>query len=165
MGTGDAPERADRCARLPRREREQRRRHRARAGARHIVRLATMRPRFADVPQRAAPPGCSAAELTRHSIDKSYALQLMLERTYNNGRLMLSTMRVAFCSHTCIFVSSIDTTQLLGELQFSYLVFLVGQSFAGFEQWKRFVILLCQCETAIAKHPSLFENFVGKFVF
>ena len=37
-----------------------------------------------------------------------------------------------------------DSDLLLGEIQYAYVVFLVGHSFAGFEQWKKLISMLCQ---------------------
>lgn len=53
---------------------------------------------------------------------------------------------------------------MLGEFQLAFLIFLVGQSFAGFEQWKRFIVLLCQCEAALAERLEFFFDFIGAFL-
>jgi len=49
---------------------------------------------------------------------------------------------------------------LLGEFQFSYLVFLIGQRLDAFEQWKKFIDLMCNCEEAMKEVPTLFIEFV-----
>ena len=41
--------------------------------------------------------------------------------------------------------------EILAELQFSFLCFLVGQHYDSFEHWKRLLIMLCTCEDAIGK--------------
>jgi hypothetical protein len=122
--------------------------------------LATLRPRFVAVPTRLAPSSCSPAELTRHSIDKSYTLTSLLQGVYNNGRRCVVLDACLKCAPLCLFV---DPKQLLGELQLSFLVFLVGFSFAGFEQWKRLVILLCQCESALLPQCEFFIAFIGEY--
>lgn len=43
---------------------------------------------------------------------------------------------------------------LCGELQFSFLSFLVGQSYTGFEQWKHLVDALCRCEELLLSASS-----------
>lgn len=42
-----------------------------------------------------------------------------------------------------------DEKMFLGELQFSFLCFLLGQSFEAFEQWKRLVSLALTCEASV----------------
>lgn len=48
--------------------------------------LATLRPQFATIPTRAAPPNSTPAEVTRHNIDKSYTLTSLLATQYANGK-------------------------------------------------------------------------------
>jgi len=38
---------------------------------------------------------------------------------------------------------------LLGELQFCFVTFLLGENFDSFEQWKSLTTLLCQCREAL----------------
>lgn len=40
-----------------------------------------------------------------------------------------------------------DMAFILGEMQFAFLSFLLGQSFESFDQWKALVQLLCSCGT------------------
>ena len=42
-----------------------------------------------------------------------------------------------------------DPLQVLGELQFAFLTFVLGENFESFEQWKSLVLLLCGCRTAL----------------
>jgi A1 cistron-splicing factor AAR2 len=100
--------------------------------------VASMKPRFSDVPQRLVPANCSAAERTFHMLDKSFALDSFIEQRFGG-----------------------DVTGLLGELQYSFVVFLVGQSFAGFEQWRKLVILICSSRTAVLQRPGFYYEFVA----
>lgn len=52
-------------------------------------------------------------------------------------------------------------TELLGELEFCYVCFLVGHSLEAFEQWKKLFSLFCSCEVAIKKHRKLYNLFVS----
>ncbi len=46
-----------------------------------------------------------------------------------------------------------------GELQFSFLAFLVGQSFAGLMQWRALLQLLLGCfSAALGQHQQLFAQ-------
>jgi len=53
-----------------------------------------------------------------------------------------------------------DLPSVLGELQFAFVTFLMGESLEGFEQWKALVALLCECESGVEQHPDLFKNFI-----
>eukprot|EP00055_Hartaetosiga_balthica_P005444 m.15971 g.15971 ORF g.15971 m.15971 type:complete len:394 (-) comp4551_c0_seq1:123-1304(-) len=91
---------------------------------------------FTSIPTRLFPPGCSGADLTKHSMDKSYTLEYVLSQIPEgeNG--------------------------FVGEFQLAFIIFLVGQVFEGFEQWKAFVHLLCSCDDAIIQRPGLFAKFL-----
>ena len=56
-------------------------------------------------------------------------------------------------------------TQVLVELQFSFLCFLVAQNYDSFEQWKHLVAMLCTCVKAMTKFPSLFISFMADLHF
>ena len=42
-----------------------------------------------------------------------------------------------------------NPSQLLGELQFAFITFVLGENFESFEQWKSLLILLCGCREAM----------------
>jgi len=50
---------------------------------------------------------------------------------------------------------------LVGELQFAFVCFLVGQSLEAFEHWKRLVGLLCSCDDAVSKRREVFDEFLS----
>jgi A1 cistron-splicing factor AAR2 len=50
---------------------------------------------------------------------------------------------------------------LLGEMQFAFVAFLVGQDYEGFDAWKRCVVLLTSCVEAIATHHALYERWIA----
>jgi len=49
---------------------------------------------------------------------------------------------------------------LLGELQFAFVSFLLGQNFDSFEQWKQLVLLLTQCDAALITQYNLFFKLI-----
>lgn len=55
-----------------------------------------------------------------------------------------------------VFYSKID---LLAELQFSYICFLLGLSYESFERWKKLFQLFCMSKDAILQDQSLFAKF------
>lgn len=49
---------------------------------------------------------------------------------------------------------------MLGELQFSYICFLLGLSYESFERWKKLFQLFCMSKDAISQNQSLFAKFL-----
>ncbi|KAI8424503.1 hypothetical protein MSG28_002966 [Choristoneura fumiferana] len=91
--------------------------------------------RFTEIPQDKYPPGSSPEEITKHYLDQSYSLELMIAQ------------------HD-------EPLHIIGELQLAYLCFLIGHSLECFEHWKSLVILLCSCDDAIHKYRSVFFHFI-----
>ncbi|KAJ3046201.1 a1-alpha2 repression [Rhizophlyctis rosea] len=88
--------------------------------------------------KRSFPKGASGMDVTKYSLDKSFLLEKLLKSKYK------------------------DYKELLGELQLSFIIFLVGQVYDGLEQWKNLVQLVCQSDEAIDDHAStLFLEFLG----
>lgn len=91
--------------------------------------------RFTEIPQDKYPPDATPEEITKHYLDQSYSLELMIAQ------------------HN-------EPLHIIGELQFSYLCFLIGHSLEAFEHWKSLVILICSCDEAIHKYRSVFFHFI-----
>ena len=55
-----------------------------------------------------------------------------------------------------------DPLQVLGELQFAFVTFVLGENFDSFEQWKRLVVLLGGCREALmdAKLKDLYFKLI-----
>jgi len=86
------------------------------------------------------PDGATPAEITKYSLDSSHQLEVFLAPHDN-----------------------ID--EVLVELQFSFLCFLVGQNYDSFCQWKHLVAMMCGCGEALLKYPQLFLNFISDMHF
>lgn len=86
--------------------------------------------------KRQVPQGLQGAALTQYGLDKSQSLEELLQQRFAG-----------------------DSSMLLGELQYSFVTFLIGEDFGGFDQWKNLVALLCNCEKAILTRPALFVGF------
>ncbi|KAL0832951.1 hypothetical protein ABMA28_001086 [Loxostege sticticalis] len=91
--------------------------------------------RLTEIPQDKYPPGSTPEEITKHYLDQSYTLELMIEQ------------------HE-------EPLHIIGELQFAYICFLIGHSLDAFEHWKSLVILFCSCDDAISKYKTVFYHFV-----
>ena len=84
----------------------------------------------------------SANEITKLHLDKSDLLKESLLRRYT---------------------STID--DILGELQFCFICFLMGQSLDAFEQWKKMLSVLCSCDSAMQEMSDFFCKFIATFMF
>ncbi|VDO29729.1 unnamed protein product [Brugia timori] len=49
-----------------------------------------------------------------------------------------------------------EWSEFLGELQFAFVCFLMGQVYEGFEQWKRLIHLLCSCTKGLIEHKEIY---------
>ena len=94
--------------------------------------------RFTQVPSRKYPDKATPNEITKYNMDHSYVLQTLLDTVYKDL-----------------------PTDILGEIQFAFVCFLMGQVFDGFNQWKSLVTLMCSCEEAIGTHEELYSNFIS----
>ncbi|KAJ2512130.1 hypothetical protein GGI11_004850 [Coemansia sp. RSA 2049] len=83
------------------------------------------------------PKNAEPAMITRYSVDKTWLLRSLLHSLWND-----------------------DAGQLLGELQISFLVILVGQNFSGLEHWKRLMHVVLGSSSAL-EDPGLVETVVA----
>ncbi|XP_015220217.1 protein AAR2 homolog [Lepisosteus oculatus] len=93
--------------------------------------------RFSEIPKQTYPEGATPAQITQYSMDLSYALNSLLERYYKDEPL-----------------------QVLGELQFAFVCFLIGNVYESFEHWKCLLNLLCRSEEAILNHRNLYLHLI-----
>lgn len=49
---------------------------------------------------------------------------------------------------------------LLGEFQYSFVKFLLGENYDSFEQWKKLFILVTSCEQYMNESPSFFLDLI-----
>ena len=54
-------------------------------------------------------------------------------------------------------------SNLLGELQYCFISFMIGENLESFEQWKKLVNLLCNCGTAL-KDSKLSKSLFYRFI-
>ncbi|KAF3945822.1 hypothetical protein CMV_027842, partial [Castanea mollissima] len=93
---------------------------------------------YTSIPRVIKQKGIHGQELTSLNIDKTQLLESLLIKDYG---------------------SSEDV--LLGELQFAFIAFLMGQSLEGFLQWKALVNLLFGCiEAPFRTRTQLFTKFI-----
>ena len=97
--------------------------------------------RFSAIP-KSYPEGATPSEITKHSLDSSYALQTLIDTHYRD-----------------------NPGDILGELQFAFVCFLIGQVYDAFEQWKQLVHLFCSAHDAIAQHPDVYSDFITLMYF
>uniref|UniRef100_A0A7C8ZTH8 Protein AAR2 homolog n=1 Tax=Opuntia streptacantha TaxID=393608 RepID=A0A7C8ZTH8_OPUST len=93
---------------------------------------------YTPIPRVIKQKGICGAELTSLNLDKTHILEAILKKEYDNVE-----------------------DRLLGELQFAFIAFLMGQSLEGFLQWKSLVSLLLQCvEAPFRTRSQLFTKFI-----
>jgi len=96
---------------------------------------------FTSVPNRFLYPlNSNPSEISYHSIDASFTLETILSK-YE------------------------QSSDILGELQFAFVCFLIGHVYDAFEHWKSLLKIVCMSENAIAKYTDLYLNFVRVLYF
>ncbi|KAJ1558210.1 a1-alpha2 repression, partial [Nowakowskiella sp. JEL0078] len=84
------------------------------------------------------PAGSSPFEITKHNLDKSWLFKKIVSNVHSG-----------------------KNTNLLGELEISFIHFLVCQQYNGFQQWKTLLTLICSCDTVL---EQLFDSFYLEFI-
>jgi len=70
-------------------------------------------------------------------MDKSYLLESLVLTEYNG-----------------------DYYDYLGEMEYAFISFLLGQNYDSFEQWKNMLVLLCRCDKASREKIDFFTDFL-----
>lgn len=81
---------------------------------------------FSDIPRSLIPAHATPAQVTLANMDKTAVLEKLVTVSHDG-----------------------DWNAVLGELQFAFVCFLLGQSFEAFEQWKKMVAMLLACESSM----------------
>lgn len=91
---------------------------------------------FTSIPNRWYPVGATPTEISKHSLDSSYILSELL-KSYN------------------------EPYDILGELQYAFVCFILGQVFDAFETWKKLLHVLCSCEVGLQDNIQLYTALIG----
>lgn len=83
--------------------------------------------------------GATGRERTDAAQDRSWALGELIEQSCSGGR----------------------ADEVVGELQFCFLMTLTLNNWSCFEQWKRLLALLLTCRAAVATRPELFVDAIA----
>ncbi|KAM3871943.1 protein AAR2 homolog [Diretmus argenteus] len=94
--------------------------------------------RFSHIPKQTYPPGATPAQITQYSMDQSYALETLLEKHHK-----------------------LQPLNVLGELQFAFVCFIIGNVYEGFEHWKDLLALLCRSEEAMRSRKDLYLGLIA----
>ena len=93
---------------------------------------------YSEIPKKIFNMGkIKGKELSEINIDKTKILENIIEKEYNN-----------------------NFNDFLGEFQYSFITFLLGESYEGLIQWKDIFCLITNCENAFLKYEKFFCNFV-----
>ncbi|KAF5405480.1 hypothetical protein PHET_01030 [Paragonimus heterotremus] len=108
--------------------------------------------RFSHLPRKPLfPPDSEPLDITAHGIDQTYTLDAVLNTLSSDSeteknqvdkkKRLLSKER-----------------EILAELQFSYIVFLLNHVLDGWWHWRRIVQLFANCEEAVSLRPQLYTD-------
>ncbi|XP_064985493.1 uncharacterized protein LOC135625095 isoform X1 [Musa acuminata AAA Group] len=93
---------------------------------------------YTSIPHAVKHKGISGEELTAINLDKTKLLEAILMKDYGG-----------------------EEDSLLGELQFAFVAFMMGQSLEAFLQWKSLISLLLSCtEAPLRTRTQLFSKFI-----
>ena len=95
---------------------------------------------FTAVRKQKYPDGANAAEISLHCLDSSFQLDTWLRHHESSDAVLV-------------------------ELQLAFIVFLVGQQYESFNQWKLVVDMMCGCGESLDKYPKLFISFLNDLHF
>lgn len=91
---------------------------------------------FTEIPKRFIyPSDSSASQISMHSMDASFTLEALVSKSEH-------------------------INDILGELQFAFVTFLVGHVFDSFEYWKQMLKIVCMSASAVTKHTDFYLNFI-----
>ncbi|KAK5581533.1 hypothetical protein RB653_001568 [Dictyostelium firmibasis] len=76
------------------------------------------------------------SNISKWNLDKSECVEFIINKYYKNNEM-----------------------DLLGEIEFCFVLFIFGMTWSGFQQWKELVILLLGCDELVTKRPQLFIEF------
>lgn len=99
-------------------------------------------------------PAARASRLTELHLDQSELLSLILSKSPATPDPTVDAVW---------YPLQPSERDLLGEIQFSFVTFLIGQDFEGFEQWKRLIILVTSSCRALPEHHIFYERFLTVF--
>ena len=102
-----------------------------------LISVESTKIKYSKVPKKKFPSGATPAEISKYNLDSSYALNVLLTRFDK------------------------DFDKLLGEIQFAFLCFLIGQDFDSFEQWKILVHLVCTSGEAVELYPQSYLSLIS----
>ncbi|KAM9785700.1 protein AAR2 homolog [Neosynchiropus ocellatus] len=94
--------------------------------------------RFSVIPEKNYPSGATPAQITQYSMDLSYTLELVLEKNHE-----------------------LHPLNLLGELQFAFVCFIIGNVYEGFEHWKRLLTIFCRAESSMHTRKDLYLGLIA----
>ncbi|KAK2586684.1 hypothetical protein KPH14_011726 [Odynerus spinipes] len=91
--------------------------------------------RLTQLPDKHYPDGATPTEITKHSLDSSYVLDIVLNKLR-------------------------QPIEIIGELQLAFICLLVGQSLDAFELWKKLIALICGADSAIPARRYIYMEFL-----
>ncbi|KAF8562969.1 hypothetical protein P879_08853 [Paragonimus westermani] len=108
--------------------------------------------RFSHLPRNPLfPPDSEPLDITAHGIDQTYTLDTVLNTLSSSCETEENRMDRRKGLLT-------KEREILAELQFSYVAFLLNHVLDGWWHWRRIVRLLANCEQAVRHRPQLYTD-------
>ncbi len=64
-------------------------------------------------------------------------------------------------THKFELMYNTDTDKCLCEIQFAFITFLIGHCYDSFEQWKRLINIVCNCQALVSKHTQFYIDLIS----
>jgi len=95
---------------------------------------------FTEIPKYKVKKETKGAEMTKYNFDKSLILKELIEKEWEG-----------------------DYKNGLGELQFAFVGFMLGESMLCFEHWKKLITLYCSSEDLCKSETEFYLDFIKVF--
>mmetsp|Transcript_5687 Transcript_5687/g.9766 ORF Transcript_5687/g.9766 Transcript_5687/m.9766 type:complete len:385 (-) Transcript_5687:18-1172(-) len=124
---------------------------------------------FTDIPPVLAGGNQVGEKLTSLNFDKSELLNFIISHKYRHLKdtlerpwSKLAKAQNEEDQHHVIMdqvLADLAIQHALGEFQLAFVEFVIGENLSAFEQWKKMLIIFCNCESALtAAYPSQGEK-------
>lgn len=110
-------------------------------------------------------PGVTIEDLDLRATEELQFLPINLKQTWREGATGRERTDAAqdrsWALENLVDEHCTKATDIIGELQFCFLMVLTINNFSCLEQWKRILSLLLTCKSAVASKPDFFVSFIA----
>lgn len=110
-------------------------------------------------------PGITVSDLNDEEENELHFLPIDLKQTWRAGATGRERTEAAqdrsWALENLILHHCSSADEVIGELQFCFLMILTLNNFSALEQWKRLISLLLTCKASVPKHAGLFVSAIA----